>query len=153
MGQRSGAETRMKGAIQLQASGGLMSILIRYAIYTGDKEKAELRQQHRHRSMDAGDGACDDVGACRMRNDDDAGLVGGGEGGGGRGLVGGDMCLLWRIGIYASLQTGADVAQAAAAPSLGQRVSPNKCQLMCREKRTYCIGNVTGCRVDVSLRP
>lgn len=51
-----------------------MREVVGYAINTGDEQKADAGQDTRERRGEAGDGAGDHVGACGVRDYDDAGL-------------------------------------------------------------------------------
>ena len=66
--------TWMWGSVQLQATRGLVVKMIRYTINASNEDKTDAGQKHRKRSMQSGDGARDNVCACRVRNDDNAGL-------------------------------------------------------------------------------
>ena len=66
--------TWMWGSVQLQATRGLVVKMIRYTINASNEDKTDAGQKHRKRSMQAGHSARDNVCACRVRNDDNAGL-------------------------------------------------------------------------------
>jgi hypothetical protein len=64
----------MWGALQLQTTRGLVSKMIRYTIDTSNEKETDSGQKHLSRSVQPGDGACDNMSPCRVRNDNNAGL-------------------------------------------------------------------------------
>lgn len=62
-----------------KATAGLVREVIRYGVDAGDEQEADARQEERVGCSEMGDGAGRHVRACRVRDDDDAGLQGGGE--------------------------------------------------------------------------